>query len=695
MKNYDESMKKLAPWIVHHKAIILLIFGILSIVSALVTPLVPINYNLADYVPASAPSTRAMEVMEEEFADAIPNARVYVPQVNLQEALELKMRLLAVPEVTRVLWLDDFHDLRVPLSLADEKLVETYYAEGGALFMVVTDHDDTVATKAALQEIAGDEGAVEGQLIDLANAQTATSSEIAMVMFFMIPLGVGILLLATESWLSPFLLLFSIGIGILLNMGSNIFKSEVSFLTQAVTAVLQLAVSMDYGIFLLHRYEEYRSEGEAPKQAMERAITKSAAPIFASSMTTVFGFLALVFMQFRIGPDLGLVLAKGVLFSLISVVFLLPVLVLSLEKWVEKTRHRKFLPDFQPIARLGTKIRWPILVLIGLLIVPAFRAQQRNEFIYGNADYDVTTREYQDRKTIEEKFGKHLSVALLIPRGDWGRENMLHRQLEAFPETVSILSYESQVSRLIPPELLDPNLISSLLSENYSRFILTLRSEKEGPAAFDLVERLRSTTESLYDEYYITGESVVTYDMRDTIRKDNRIVNGLAILSVGLVVLISFRSLMIPVLLLLTIEASIWFNLTIPYLLATPISYIGYLIISTIQLGATVDYGILFTQHYLDNRRRLTRKEAARETVAETIGTLLPPALILTVAGIILRQLSTLAIVSELGEVLARGASFSFLMVLLFLPGLLVLFDGWVEKTTRGFEGRREKHEKI
>ena len=690
---YDETMKTIAGWIVRRKALILIIFLVLTLLSALAIPLVPINYNLADYVPASAPSTRAMEVMDREFTDAIPNARVYIPDVTVQEALSVKEELLAVPEVTQVLWLDDFYDVQTPVEMADPALLSSYYADGGALFMVVTNNDKTVETKAALQLIAGEDGAVEGQLIDLANAQMATSSEITMVMLFMIPLGIGILLLATESWLSPLLLLLSMGIAIVLNMGSNIFKSEVSFLTQAVTAVLQLAVSMDYGIFLLHRFEEYRAQGNEPVDAMREAIAKSAGPVLASSMTTIFGFLSLVFMQFQIGPDLGLVLAKGVGFSLLSVMFLLPVLILLFDKWVEKARHRKLLPDFKPVAKFGEKIRWPILIVVAILIVPAFRAQRQNEFIYGNADYNVDSREYRDRHLIEDEFGQQLSMALLVPRGDWGREKMLHDALEELPEVASALSYESQVSRLIPAEMLDPALISAMLSENYSRIILTVHSAKEGPEAFDLVERIRETAGNLYDEYHLVGESVVTYDMRETIQRDNIIVNGLAILTVGLVVMISFRSLMIPILLLLTIEASIWFNLTVPYLLASPISYIGYLIISTIQLGATVDYGILFTQHYLDNRRVLTKKDAARETVCQTVGTLLPPALILTVAGVILRQLSTLAIVSELGEVLARGASFSFLMVVFFLPGLLILFDGAIEKTTRGFEGRKESNE--
>lgn len=688
-------MNKIAKWIVRHKVLILLVFLIVTAISALCIPLVKINYNLQDYVPESAPSTVAMKTMEKEFDDAIPNARVYIPDVSIQEALQRKASMMELTHVSDVLWLDDFYDVKTPVELADPELIETYYRDGSALFQVITDFEDTVTTKDQLQEIAGPEGAVEGQLIDLANAQSAIGSEISLIMLFMVPIGILILMLATDSWLQPVLLLVSIGVAIVINMGTNIFKSEVSFLTQAVTAILQLAVSMDYGIFLLHRYEEYRGKGKSSVDAMEEAITKSANPILASSMTTVFGFLALIFMRFQIGPDLGLVLAKGVLLSLVSVLLLLPVLSLLTDKWVEKARHRRYMPSFTGVAKVVSKARIPLMIVISILIIPAFLAQQKNDFIYGNADYDKTSREYADRHLIEDKFGKNLSIALLVPRDEWGKEKQLHDELKAMPNVLSVLSYESQISRLIPTEVIAEDLQASLLSDNYSRLVLTVRSEKEGPQAFGLVEELRAVAEKYYPgTYQLVGESVVTYDMRDTITKDNAIVNGLAIAMVGLVVLISFKSLSIPLILLLTIESSIWFNLSVPYLTNTSLSYIGYLIISTIQLGATVDYGILFTQHYLDNRELMDKKGAARETIAQTFGTLLPPALILTLAGAILQRVSSLAIVSELGEVLARGASFSFIMVILFLPGLLVLFDGVIHKTTWQFlKKRKEENE--
>lgn len=679
-------MNRIAGGIIRHRLIVLIVFLIGTIICGLLIPTVEINYNLSDYVPENAPSTVAMHVMDEEFNQAIPNARVLIPNLTIQQAVEKKGEIEAVAEVEQVLWLDDFMDVKTPIEIADQEMVDAYYKDGNALYQVVTKNEDTVATKDALQQIAGEEGAVEGQLVDLASAQKSTSSEITTIMLIMVPLGVLILMVATSSFIAPLLLLIAMTVAIILNLGTNVLKMPVSFLTQAVTAVLQMAVSIDYGIFLLHSYDDARRKGLPSKQAVEDAVVGSANSIVASSLTTFFGFLALVFMQFQIGPDMGLVLAKGIIFSLLSVLILLPALLVWADPLIQKTTHRNLLPNFNGLAKLVMKIRIPVMALVLLLIIPAFLGQQQNAFIYGNAEYPEGSREARDRTLIEENFGKQLSMALLVPKEQWGKEKSLVEEFESLPEVRSILSYDTQVSRLIPSSLLDESQRSQLLSDHYSRLILTVQSEKEGEKAFAFVEQLRAITGKYYDEYHLLGENVVTYDMRETIQKDNRIVNGLAILTVGLVVLLSFKSLSIPILLVFTIEASIWFNLSVPYFTNTPLSYIGYLIISTVQLGATVDYAILYTNNYLKNRKTLPKKEAARKTIATTVGTLLPPALILISAGTILWVISSMAVVSELGQVLARGALFSLLMVVFFLPGLLVLFDGIIQKTTKGID---------
>ncbi len=676
-------MHKVAEFIVEHSKLLLVLFGILTVLGGLLTLIVPINYNMAAYVPKDAPSSVAINVMAEEFDDAIPNARVYVPALTLTEALETKQQIEAASGVLSVIWLDDFIDLKVPLELADQDVVAGFFtADGGALYQVAVDLTDTTTTLAQLQQIATPDGAVEGQLVDLALAQVSTTTEVNTIMLFMLPLGLLLLTLSTLSWIEPLILLATIGVAIALNMGSNIILGEISFITAAVAGVLQFAVSMDYGIFLLHSRKRHLAAGADRRESLKLAIVESSMAILASSTTTIFGFLALMFMSFQLGPDMGLVLAKGVTFSLICVIFFMPALMLVLDRAVVATSHRSLLPNF---ARLGRGISraaiW--LLLIGLLLPVAYLAQGMNDFRYGTGAYPEGSRENADRAFIQQEFGRALPMALLVPRGQWGAEHQLEAELAALEEVVAITSYQTQVGWLLPAEVLPQDQLSSLLSENYSRIVLAVDTDKEGEEAFALVEQVRAIAQEHYpDSFHLTGESVVLLDMKTSITADSIVVNGLAIAAVWLVLLISFRSLLIPFLLVLTIEGAIWLNLAVPYLSGKYMVYIGYLIISTVQLGATVDYGILFTQHYVGNRGTKSKHEAVAATVSQTFGTLLTPALILASAGLVLNLVSSLEVVSQLGAVLGRGALISFIMVNLFLPGLLIVFDSAIEKTT-------------
>lgn len=676
-------MHRVADFIVEHSKLLLVISGVLTVLGGLLTLIVPINYNMAAYVPKDAPSSVAIDVMAEEFDDSIPNARVYVPGLRLAEALATKQRIEAAPGVESVIWLDDFIDLKVPLELADPDVVDGFFtADGGALYQVAVDLSDTRTTLAELQEIATPDGAVEGQLVDLALAQVSTTTEVNTIMLFMLPLGLLLLTLSTLSWIEPLILLVTIGVAIALNMGSNIVVGEISFITAAVAGVLQFAVSMDYGIFLLHARKRHLDAGADRRESLKLAIVDSSTAILASSATTIFGFLALVFMSFQLGPDLGLVLAKGVGFSLLCVIFFMPALMIVLDRAVVATSHRSLMPSFawlgRGIARAGL---W--LLLIGLLLPGAYLAQGMNDFRYGMGTYPEGSRENADRAFIQQEFGRALPMALMVPRGQWGVEHQLEQRLSELDEVVGITSFQTQVGWLLPAEVLPADQLTSLLSENYSRIVLAVDTDKEGEAAFALVEEVRAIAQEYYpNSYHLTGESVVLLDMKTSITADSLVVNGLAIAAVGLVLLISFKSLLIPFLLVLTIEGAIWLNLAVPYLSGRYMVYIGFLIISTVQLGATVDYAILFTQHYVDNRGRIGKHEAVAATVSQTFGTLLTPALILACAGLVLNLVSSLEVVSQLGAVLGRGALISFIMVNLFLPGLLILFDRAIEKTT-------------
>ena len=688
-------MKKLADMIVKHKGIILVLFIVLSMASGYMATLVETNFDLFSYVPKDAPSTIAIDTMLEEYEQDIPNAEIAVPNLSISEALSMKEKLASLSYVQEVLWLDDQVDLATPLALLDQKLVEGFYKDGVALYHVTLEEDSkAIDIVAELQELAGPDGAVRGQVVETANMQRGVNVEISRVLLVAVPVAIIILLFATTSWFEPILFMLVIFVGVVLNMGTNIVFDNISFITQAVGGVLQLAVSMDYAIFLLHRFRDYRQEGLSVEEAMKHAITKSFSPVSSSALTTFFGFLALVFMRFRLGPDLGIVLAKGVILSLLSVFFLLPVLAVYTYKIIDKTTHRSLLPSFKGLSRWVVRIGVPLMIIAALAIVPAFIGQRSNDFLYGSQSFPKGSREARDVAYMNEHFGENMQMVLLAPKGQWAAEERLAEDLLALPEMKSVVGYVTQVGTAVPPELIPDRVLSDLISDRYSRLILVAESPAESPQTYELAEKIRSMTEEAYPkgDALLAGANFVLLDMKTTINKDLGIVNGLAVAAIFIVIMIAFRSLALPILLVLTIELSVWINLAIPYLTGTPLNFIGYLVISTVQLGATVDYGILMAQHYLEHRQLLNRKEATKKTIQTVAGSIIPPALILAAAGFTLYAVSSISVVSELGSVLGRGALISLVMVLFLLPNLFRLFDPFIEKTTWKMTFSSDRH---
>lgn len=690
-------MKRIIDSILKHKKLVVIIFSAATIISFGLALLVNVNYDLQSYLPQDTPSTKSLEVMSSQFEETIFNVNIMIPDASVTDALDLKEQIKEKEYVLSVLWLDDYVDVTLPVEVLPKETTDQYYKDNNALFMVTVETDNYPPVLAELQELVGDGGHISGRLVELSMAQSATQSEISQILVYAIPVVAIVLILATHSWLEPVLMLLAIAVGIALNMGTNVFLEDISFLTQAVAAILQLAVSMDYAIFLLHRFSDYRKKYDNTEDAM-RAATKDALPtLMASSITTFIGFLALVLMRFQIGPDLGIVLAKGVFFSIISVSFFLPSITILFVKWIDKTEHRSFLPSFNWLAKINFRMMPLIIIIVVVVTVPSFLGQRHNEFIYGMGAFQENSRESLDDQAVKDVYGVETQMVVLVPKGQWGQEINMIQEFQTYPEVKSIMSYVTMIGPNIPPEVLPESQISSLLSEDYSRIILQVISAEEGEHAFGLIERVRETIDKYYEEdTHLVGSSVITYDMAQTIQADDIVVNGIAILAIFLTILFTFKSISVPIILVFAIELSIWINLSFPYFTQAPLNYIGYLIISTVQLGATVDYGVLYTQNYLENRQTMNKKDAFFFTVNQSAQSVIPPALILSIVGFILGAVSTIQMVSELGITLGRGATISLLMTLIFVPVAYYLFDSIVEKTTlyTKFLGKEESDEK-
>ncbi len=670
-------MKKFYMSLVNHRKTMVMIFTMVFVVCLLLGNLVKVNYDINDYLPESSPSTVSLELMQEEFDGGIPNARIMISDVTIPEALEYKEKLEAVDGVTAVTWLDDVVSIFVPLSTLDTDTLETYYKDNNALFTVTIEEDRRIEAVSSIREIIGEDNAMTGSAVSTAISTTETVLEVNKISIFTVLFVLVVLVMTTNSWMEPLIVLIGLGLAIVINNGTNLIFGEISFVTNAAGSILQLAVSLDYSVFLLHRFEECRQENPDVKAAMTEALCKSTSSILSSGLTTVIGFLALVLMQFRLGPDLGLALAKGVAISLITVFVFMPSFILLTYKWLDKTRHKDLLPKFDLFGKSVQKMTIPMVCIFVILIIPAYLASNANDYYYGSSNiFGSETQLGSDTALIESVFGKSDTYVLMVPVGDTATETELSQELNNLPQVTSIISYVDLAGAEIPLEYLDENTLSQLISKNYSRMVLSVDVPYEGEETFALVEQVRNIAQKYYsDTYYLAGEGVSTYDLMETVTDDMVKVNFMAIAAVFIVLLLSLRSISLPIVLVLSIETAIWINLSIPYFMDTPIFYIAYLIISSIQLGATVDYAILMTDRYKENREMMNKKAAVIQTISDVTVSILTSGSVLTVVGLLLGYITTNQLLGQLGIFIGRGAILSLIIVLFVLPGLLYLFD--------------------
>lgn len=662
---------------VAHRKLIFILFLAVSLVCLAAQHFVDVDYDIDDYLPEDSPSTVSLNVMREEFDGGIPNARVMVRDVTIPEALEYKEQIQAVDGVTEVTWLDDAADLSIPLSMLDEDTAETYYKDSTALFSVTIEEESRITAVPSIREIIGDAGAMTGSAVSTAVATTETISEVSVISIVAVIFVFFVLLLTTNSWLEPLLILVGLGVAVVINAGSNLIFGEISFVTNAAGNILQLAVSLDYSVFLIHRFEECRADCSTPEEAMIDALCKSTASILSSGLTTVIGFLALVLMQFRIGPDLGLALAKGVAISLITVFLFMPSLILMTYRKLESTRHRSFVPGFTRFGVFVRRITLPLVCVFAALIVPAYLAANANDYYYGSSHiFGPDTQFGADTQAIQDVFGETDTYVLLVPRGDTATQTALSDELHGLSHITGIISYVDTAGAEIPPEYLDDDTLSQLESEHYSRMVLSVDVPFEGEETFSLVEQIRSIADSYYpDAYYLAGEGVSTYDLMDTVTADMAKVNFVAIGAVFLVLLVMLKSFALPLILVLCIETAGWINLSVTYFMGSSCFYIAYLIISSIQLGATVDYAILMTDRYRENQRRLAQKDTVAQTISDVTVSILTSGSVLTAVGLLMGYISSNQLLSQLGIFIGRGAICSLLVVIFVLPGQLLLFD--------------------
>ena len=693
-------MEKLIRAMLRRRRLIPWIAVALVLCSLVLIPLVSINYDLRRYLPADSPTLTATRLTDETFG-LKGTASVMTGPTTLPEALALKARLAAIPGVAAVTFLDDATDPMRPLSDLDPTVVRGFWRDGYALYRVeFAASEYAVTTQTAmtsLREAAGPDAAIAGPAARTVNMISSVGREVGLIMLFVVPAFLLILLVFTHSTVEAVLFMVVTGFAVLVNMGTNLMFPNISFMTHMSAGVLQLAVSMDYSIFLLHRFNEERAKGPTVEEAMVRAVRGSLPTIAASALTTVVGFLSLVLMRYTLGTDIGLVLTKGILLSLASVVLLLPGLTLIFLRAIDRTAHRTLLPSFRRFGGAVLKSRWVVVIVWALVAVVAFTAQSANRFSYSESAIlsGKGSRVEADAAAIEARFGRDNPLVILVPDPGAARESALAAELKALPSVVSVQSLTTLADPTLPRSLLPETLVRRFASGGWIRLIVSIDTTEESPAAFAAADAVRAVVDTQTGgKGILLGATTGVQDIRKVVEYDYATVTAVSIAAVAVILWFTFRSATLPFLLVLVIESAVWLNMSIPYFTSTSLSFIGYLIVGAIQLGATIDYAILLTSRYIDVRLVSDRKTASREAISLAGGSILTSAGIMTVAGLIVTLVSRIAGIREIGLLIGRGAAISGLFVLVVLPQLLVLMDGLILRTTRSLRRRYPKERK-
>ena len=683
---------QMANAIVKSRMLILIIALALMIPSVLGMLGTRINYDMLNYLPDDMDTVIGQDTLKEDFGKGAFSF-IIVEDMPEKDVAALKTEIEGVAHVDTVLWYDSLADLSVPMELLPDKLYDAFN-QGNATMMAVffdsaTSEDVTMDAIREIRAIAGKQCFVSGMSALVTDLKDLCEQEEPIYVALAVACACAAMMLLLDGWLVPFVFLASIGMCILFNLGSNYFFGEISYITKALSAVLQLAVTMDYSIFLWHSYNEQLGRTTDHNAAMAAAIHETFASVIGSSITTVAGFIALCFMSFTLGRDLGIVMAKGVLLGVIGCVTILPSMILLLDKPLQKTRHRSLIPDMSGFAK-GVCRHFPVfLVIFALLIAPAY---------YG---YDKTTDEvyYDMGQCLPEDIDYVIANSKLAEDFDIASTHMLlidaHLptrdvrdmidEMEQVDGVKYVLGLESVVGPLVPEEILPDSVRSILENDQWELLLINSEYKVASDAVSDQLDSLNAILKKYDDTGMLIGEAPCMKDMIDTTGHDFQVVNAVSIVAIFIIIALVEKSLSLPFVLIAVIELAVFINLGLPHYLGQSLPFIAPICISTIQLGATVDYAILMTTRYKAERLGGSdRKAAVYIALRTSAASVIVSGLGLFAATFGVAVYSNIDIVGSMCMLMARGAIISVVLVLTVLPALLILCDGLICRTTRG-----------
>ena len=679
LEDLRKGKTSLPEWIVRHRNKIMSVFIVLAVVCVFCIPFIEVNYDLTAYLPDSMISKKAIDVMETEFGYP-GTARVMIEHVTPYEAEIYKEMIEHVDGVDMVSWISS--DVYMSGEFIDIAGQTDYYKDNCAVMDVTfTEGDTSQLTDQAIDKISGilgEKGHYGGAAVENKSLKETLNVQIALITVIAVCLIFVILCLTTDSWAEPFLFLIVMGVAIVINMGTNIFRGTISFISNSVAAVLQLAISIDYSIFLLHTFMREKETEPDKEKAMANAVKDAAVSVLSSGMTTFVGFMALFFMQFLIGQDLGFVLGKSIISSIVTVLLFMPALILRFEPLIEKTQHKIFMPTFKKAARAVFRLRYVVVAVIAVVFIPAYLMQNANVNTYGNSALGASegTVVYDDEQLIESKFGRSNLYLVMVPNGSPVTERELAGELKQLDYVRSVTALSDILPRGVPEEIVPESVTGLLRKEHYTRMLVFTKTKSESDLAFETSDEIQDIVHSYYPEdSYVAGNTPSTQDLKVVCDADYAMVNAFSLIGVALVVIIAFQSLLLAVIAIIPISAAICINLAVPYLQGRVFMFAAMVVVSCIQLGATVDYSILLINNYLDRREKTEPKKAALGALQASMLSILTSGTILIVAGYAIYFVVSVEAIRDIGHMLGRGAILSMTLVLSAVPGLMTMLD--------------------
>lgn len=681
-------MKKFSRWISNHTKIVLVLTIILIVPTIFGMINTKINYDILSYLPQDLDSTKGQNILDESYSDAATSMLV-IEGMKDKDIVEVKEKIKKVKGVENVIWTDDVLDISIPKEMLPDAVKNQLFNEDSTMVIIKYKNscaaEDTLNAIEEIRSIAGKQCFVSGMSAILKDTKDLVDNETPFYIILAVIISVIVLFISIESTFIPVIFLISIGVGILFNLGTNIIFGEISYITKALAAVLQLGVTMDYSIFLMHRYEEELKKFEDKKEAMAEAISTTMLSISGSSLTTIAGFLALCAMDLTIGKDIGIVMAKGVILGVICSVTILPALILTFDKLIYKHKHKTVSLNFDKLSNLVTTHYKVFIGIFLILLLPAIIGSQKTK-VYYNIDETLPSDMPSVVATnkLKDKFDMMTTHFILI--SDEVKSYKAKEIVDGIKNIQGIktvIAYDDLIGPGVPEDFIPENIREIFKKGGYNLILANSEYKAAKDEENKQIDEIINLIKKYDENAVVAGEGALTKDLIKTTDRDFKMVSIYSIIAIFLIILIVFKSISIPVLLVSVIEFAIFINMGIPYFTGNEIPFVASIVIGTIQLGATVDYAILMTSRFREELRKgYTKQEAILIAIRGSARSIVTSGLTFFGATGAVAIISDMALIRSLCFLISRGALISMAVILLILPSFLIISEGLISKTS-------------